>query len=165
MTSLVDVQNGQLMLRQATAADIDPIIALSDACFSDFGEYGETTAWWAARPGMVTAVAVRSDRIVGFVIYGYLVDGERVRGEVIAIAVDSAERRLGVGRALLSLALESLVAGAEAAQCADAYVTVAQGNHAARTLVEGAGFRLVGTDQAYPNGEVALRLSMGLATY
>lgn len=77
---------------------------------------------------------------------------------IVALAVVEAERRRGVGRALLCHAV------ADAAECSEALLDVRESNLAARRFYEQLGFREQGLRREYyGDGEDAILLGAGAA--
>ena len=95
----------------------------------------------AAAPGALGLAAEDDGALFGFVLIR-AVAGE---AEVLTLAVDPAQRRQGLGRALMQAA-SSAAAGAGAEEI---FLEVAEDNLAALALYTGAGFAPVGRRPAY----------------
>jgi ribosomal-protein-alanine N-acetyltransferase len=101
-------------------------------------------------------VAERGGELAGFVC-AYLVADELMIND---IAVETTQRRSGIGRALL----RQLLDGARARGCRRATLEVRPTNAAARRLYEDFGFTVVGHRRGYyaDTGEDALLMVLGL---
>lgn len=125
------------------AGPVDKAFVLSQgaAAFALYGDYKQTLGQlWRTRS---TAVAWRGGIRQGFVIYerGHAI-------EVLAIAVATAARRVGVGGRLLGLALE----GADTA-----IAQIADTNRDGQALFRRAGFVPFGAPLRYPDGAAGSR--------
>jgi len=125
----------------ARAADLDGIIAIERAAFSD--------PWSAdsfrdalAHPAMYFACARDGDdAVVGYVVAWFVAD----EGEIANLAVDPAGWGEGVGKRLLDAALaEGARRGAESV-----YLEVRESNARARRLYASRGFEEVGRRKGY----------------
>lgn len=141
-----------VVARPASLADVDQIVAIERASFSDpwsprsFREL-------AGRPDVLFDVLVRtgsgtgtgedggSDEVIGFVIV-YIVDSE---GDLANIAIRASERGQGEGRRLLRHAM----AAAQGRGVYFLYLEVRESNAAARALYESEGFVEVGRRSKY----------------
>ncbi len=133
--------DGRCRLRPASPADVAAIAALERSVFSDPWS-AESIRETIGMAWIFTHVAVaEAERIVGYV-FCREVAGE---SEILNLAVDPAQRRGGVGRALLGAALGWL----EERGAGETYLEVRESNLAAIKLYEGAGFRAVGRRSGY----------------
>ncbi len=122
---------------------------------------GHRVADWLQEPSVVTSVARRNGKAIGFVMVG--VSDERWRpgapagtdlAEVLALVVAPELRRKGLGARLLDWALEL----AQAADAIRIEANIAEGATASEKIVTRAGFRMMGVEEAcYPDGRRALR--------
>lgn len=94
-----------------------------------------------AMPGALALLALRGDEPVGFILLRQAAD----EAEIITLAVQPRQRRLGVARRLLSVGLDK-IAGRGARHC---FLEVADDNAAARALYGAAGFAEVGRRPGY----------------
>jgi ribosomal protein S18 acetylase RimI-like enzyme len=125
-----------MRIRRAGPLDLAPVRSLAASAFAAQGDYGATVAHWFRARGTRAAVAEEGGAVVGFVLW----TGE---GRIVAIA--SARRRGGVGRALLRHALGDIAGPAS--------LEVACDNVAARALFVSEGFvPAPGGEGAYPSG-------------
>ena len=133
-------------LRTGGARDIDAVEGLMAAAFDPrFGE-----AWTRgqclgvlAMPGVRLTLAHAEDRPAGFAMVRQVVD----EVELLLIAVAPADRRRGVGQALL----RAVLADADAEAAHKVHLEVRAGNDAAR-LYTAAGFAKVGERRGYYRG-------------
>jgi ribosomal-protein-alanine N-acetyltransferase len=122
----------QVTIRAATAEDLAAIAAIQAVS-------PEAAQWEPA--GYLDHdcdVAIRGGRLAGFLVARQVAPGER---EILNLAVDPAERRSGIARALLSEAL----ARAQGAW----FLEVRASNAAAIRLYESAGFEIAGRRSGY----------------
>ena len=94
-----------------------------------------------AMPGALALLAQQGDEPVGFILLRQAAD----EAEIITLAVQPQQRRLGVARRLLSVGLDKL-SGRGARHC---FLEVADDNVAARALYTAAGFAEVGRRPGY----------------
>ncbi len=128
--------------------------------FAHLGDYRRAMNDWLANPGVATRVAVLGDRVAGFVMVAVLDDPAGRHGYVLAIGVDSEQRRQGIGGKLLDQGLELLGAERERLGIAQVRATVAEDNAPAQALFAEAGFALLpGSTTEYQGGQRALTLA------
>ncbi|MDP2315916.1 MAG: ribosomal protein S18-alanine N-acetyltransferase [Pseudomonadota bacterium] len=125
--------------REATAADLDAVVALELVCFAE-----DPWTWGMlkdelTRPGGVFIVVGEPGRPVAFAI-GWAVLDEL---HVLQVAVDPSARRRGLGRELM----DELVARSPAAE--NAWLEVRRDNVAAIGLYEALDYRAVGCRPRY----------------
>lgn len=146
------------MLRRMLVEDIQWAAPLAEATFAavDRG-YGDALAAWVADPACAAWVAEAEGRPVGFAVVGGMGINGRVHVlEVLAIAVEAASRRTGVGRHLLAAVLQD----ARRRGARRVWSNVAASNVAALAMFRQAGFRVERADDgAFANGETAVRLT------
>ncbi|WP_112243020.1 ribosomal protein S18-alanine N-acetyltransferase [Kribbella monticola] len=146
-------------IRPATAADLDAVVALDQACFASAVGGAALTAtpsftgpWsagaWAeefARVGNDRVVLVANEgEVVGYVVLlvpAALEDPV----DLLRIAVAPAERRTGIGRQLMSAALQ---------RCTGRTILleVAESNESAKALYRGFGFTEISRRRGYYAG-------------
>ena len=135
-----------LTLRAGYPRDIDLVERLMDVAFDPrFGE-----AWTRgqclgvlAMPGVRLTLAWHDDEPAGFAMVRQVLD----EVELLLIAVDPAQRRRGVGRALL----RGVLADADAGGAGRVHLEVRAGN-AAVALYTAAGFAKAGERRGYYKG-------------
>lgn len=149
-----------LMLRPATAADLDAVVMIERVSFSDppwsrrsFASLLDdprvrftvacTPAGVASSDAGSAAVgdAAIGDAVVGYVVMWLVAD----EAELANLAVAPGRRRVGIGRYLL----DSAIAEAVARGATSLYLEVRESNVAARVLYGGRGFLAVGRRPAY----------------
>jgi len=129
----------EMRIRRFHMADLPRVMQLERACFSSEGYSGATFLAHAFRDRKGFFVAEEEGgQLVGYVLVRLRLPwlGPR-RGGVTSIAVAPAQRRQGLGRALLEAALAYLKE--HHAEQADLEVNVA--NRAAQSLYESLGFK------------------------
>lgn len=128
-------------LRPATPADLDAVLAIEHAVFSDPWAPSSFESEFDDPYGWFRVAEDASGTVVGYAMARF-VAGE---GEVMNIAVVPALRGQGLGGAMLDAAL----AAATAAACEAMWLEVRVSNTAARRLYESRGFVLVGRRRGY----------------
>lgn len=143
-----DLSESAVSMRAATLADVDQVVAIERASFSDPWS-PRSFRDLIGRPDVLFDVAVRGaatgddagETVVGFVIV-YLVDTE---GDLANIAIHASERGRGEGRRLLRHALGAV----SARGVYFLYLEVRESNTAARALYQSEGFVEVGRRSKY----------------
>jgi [ribosomal protein S18]-alanine N-acetyltransferase len=129
-----------LILRPATAPDLDAVVIIERVSFSDPPWSRRSFASLLDDARVRFTVACVPD-VVGYVVTWRVAD----EGEVANLAVAPDRRRQGIGQHLLDAAMvEAIGAGARSL-----YLEVRESNRAARALYGGRGFRAVGRRPAY----------------
>ncbi|HYW51373.1 MAG TPA: ribosomal protein S18-alanine N-acetyltransferase [Gemmatimonadaceae bacterium] len=130
----------QPLLRAALPADLDDILAIERAVFSDpwspasfTPEFTDPYTWFR--------VAAVDGHVRGYVI-AHIVARQ---GEIANIAVSPAHQGSGLGGALL----DGAVAAAEAESCEAVWLEVRVSNEAARRLYASRGFEPIGRRRGY----------------
>lgn len=140
-----------MLIRDATKDDLAELVAIlndaiahSTAVWSDeLTSVEERDAWLAAKEasGLPVIIAEEDEQVVGFATFGDFRAWPGYRRTVeLSIYVGSDQRRLGVGRALLS----ALIARAKALEKHVMIAGIEGTNEASIRLHTGAGFRLGG---------------------
>lgn len=145
----------QVSIRHARSSDAWFIHRLSEVAFQAYGSYGDIIRGWLDSGQAISLIAQICGRPAGFAMMERIpARSDPPRGaELLAIAVDPADRRRGAGRALLRR-IETLVHGQGAERI---WLHTATDNHSARNLFERSGYRSVRLKRAfYPNGQDAL---------
>jgi ribosomal-protein-alanine N-acetyltransferase len=93
-----------LRIRPATRADLGTILSLEQAVFPLDAYPRAEFLYWLRRAPRRFLVAERDGRVIGYVIT--LVQGRA--GHLISLAVDPAQRRQGIGQALVTHVLADL---------------------------------------------------------
>ncbi len=139
-------------LVNGSLAELDDLAAISTAAFDPrFGE-----AWSAPQlrgtlqqPGSWLRIACRGDAMVGFSLCRLIVD----EAELLLIAVMPESQGAGIGRALLSAAVED----ARGRGVAEMFLEMRDGNAAAYALYSALEFAEVGRRRDYYRGAGDLR--------
>jgi [ribosomal protein S18]-alanine N-acetyltransferase len=134
-----------LVLRAATAADLDAVVMIERVSFSDPPWSRRSFASLLDDPRVRFTVACApsagGDTVLGYVVIWLVAD----EAELANLAVAPERRREGIGRYLLDAAMaEALAGGAKSL-----YLEVRESNVAARALYGGRGFLAVGRRTAY----------------
>ena len=140
------MSEADILLSEATAADLDAVMAVMDDSFEPrFGE-----AWTAAQcagllpmPGVWMVLARQDGKAVGFTLARASAD----EAELLLLAVRSTVQRRGIGKFLL----DRFETDAQDRGAAHLHLEVREGNHALG-LYEQGGYRLVGRRRNYYSG-------------
>ncbi len=129
-------------LRPYAPGDFEQLYAIDQACYPPGIAYSKRTLRWFLRlPGAECLVAEAAGQIAGFI----LAEHEGERAHLITIDVLGAERRRGVGTALLR-AIEQSLAGRGVRQIE---LETATDNHAAIAFWQKHGYGTVGVLRNY----------------
>lgn len=129
-----------IVLRRAIPGDLDVLVALDQACFSDFWRYDATLM-----AGYLTSERAAVATVDGEVIGYTLSTIDRGEGMFGRLAVVPTYRRHGVGRALVADVLGFM--HRNGAKSVSLYTQ--RENEAAQALYERCGFRVVGVPQHF----------------
>ena len=124
-------------IRAASTADLAAVAAIEATAFPDPWSLGA----FRAHLDDLFLVAETGNGVIGYVIAW----SAGTEAEILNVAVQSAARRQGAGRALLREALDRLTAAGAAA----VYLEVRRSNAAALALYRAAGFREVAVRRGY----------------
>jgi ribosomal-protein-alanine N-acetyltransferase len=130
-----------LSVRAARVADLDQIVEIERASFSDPWSR-QSFAPLLDDPRVFFVVASGVDELILGYVAAWFVAGE---GEVATLAVAPRARRLGLGSFLLDSAIEA----AKGREVAAVYLEVRASNEAAKRLYASRGFREIGTRRNY----------------
>ena len=134
-----------LLLRPATAADLDAVVMIERVSFSDPPWSRRSFASLLDDPRVRFSVACLpggvGPAVVGYVVIWLVAD----EAELANLAVAPDRRRQGIGQYLLDAAMAEAVAGG----AASLYLEVRESNVAARALYGGRGFVSVGRRPSY----------------
>ncbi len=128
-------------IRRATAADVEQIVALERASFSDPWTRRSFEALLRDQRVLFAVAVTGAGRVVGYVVAWFVLD----EAEVANLAVEGGARGQGVGRALLDTALDE----ARRNGVRVVYLEVRESNAAARRLYAGRGFVEMGRRRGY----------------
>jgi [ribosomal protein S18]-alanine N-acetyltransferase len=134
-----------LVLRPATAEDLDAVVMIERVSFSDPPWSRRSFASLIGDPRVRFSVACLpgggAPAVVGYVVIWLVAD----EAELANLAVAPDRRRRGIGQYLLDAAMAEAVAGG----ATSLYLEVRESNVAARALYGGRGFVAVGRRQSY----------------
>ena len=142
--------SGEVIIRPYTPEDLDGIMALENACFSDAWSADNMKAC-LSMPVVRAWVAERDDRVIGFVI-GYLIPPE---GEVADVCVSPDERGKGIAKALMETMMD-------ASDCIEFFLEVRASNRSAIGLYHRLGFEVLGVRKRYYDKPREDAIVMGL---
>ena len=127
-------------LRPASLADLLELAELERAAFSDpwtEAQLRDALGW----PGTIAIVAENTSGLTGYVLGRVVVD----QAEILSLATTAAQRRRGIGRALLTALLAAMVErGARSV-----WLEVRISNQAARAMYQSVGFVAAGRRRDY----------------
>ena len=149
-----------LTIRAGAATDAPFVIGLGATAFARFGDYGPIMREFLGSPEVAVFIAETAGESVGFA----LVDRPEGAGrlaDLVAIAVEHAHHRRGIGRALLRRVIASLEDRDEPTLL---LLTVAEDNRAAIALFRSMGFQMIpGSDGRYAGGQTSRRMGRSVA--
>ena len=126
-------------IRPARPADVPAVVEIERAVFSDPWSANDFRECLAAETPFL--VAGRGPDVAGYAVAHFAAD----EGEILNLGVATAQRRGGVGRALVERLLEEL----RDRGVRVVYLEVRESNAAARRLYESLGFAAVGRRARY----------------
>jgi ribosomal-protein-alanine N-acetyltransferase len=149
-------------LRRGSGRDRPFIRSLAADAFAVYGEYGPLLVDWFDTPGVEATIAEDESGPLGLLLVAFLADPEAPGfwvQDILAIAVVERARRRGLGRRLLSAAIERATEAARHWPVRALRLSVAESNAPARALFEGARFQYAGREESfYPRGQRALHM-------
>lgn len=135
------------------------VLALGEKTFLAYGSYDRYLADWFHHDDVITYIAERHGRPVGFYMLTCYRDSEgssKQVADLVAIAVEPGEQSRGIGGQLLDHALE--LASRREPPAEEVWLVVAEGNARAQRFFARRGFRLRAGVGVYPAGQRALRM-------
>lgn len=151
------LHRGPVTVRPARAGDADYIRSLSKKVFEQYGPYERLLVEWFELGITVTLLALMEKHAVGFAMLRRLEHGwspPRV-SELIAIAVEPAKWRLGIG----DLLMDEILREAERLRVETLVLHTAVDNLPARILFRKHGFSEFGMkNNYYPKGQDAITM-------
>lgn len=150
-------------VRIARAGDVDYIRSLSKTAFHEYGPYEEMLPDWFTSGITVTLLAVLEERRVGFAMIRRIGRESRLYGvsELLAIAVEPAQRKKGIGNLLLSEMQKTAHRGG----VETLVLHTAIDNLPGRALFKRHGFILLETkSNFYPRGQDAVMMYKDIHT-
>ncbi|NMB76107.1 MAG: GNAT family N-acetyltransferase [Myxococcales bacterium] len=153
----------------AKPADVSAVRGIAAEVFSQYGDYARILPRFFASPGVQTYLARDEQRVLGFVMIGFIPwSGKDTRsdswvGDVLALAVVPEARRQGVGTRLMQRARELARDLGRERVIRELQLTCARTNHAALAFFARLGFRVVDPAHGwYSGGQPALRMAGSL---
>lgn len=153
------------MIRQAGSADdVEWVCAAAAAAYRALGDYHVVVGAWLETPGVYAFIDAVAGERRGFYIVGFFAEGpDSATAELLALAVEPAHRRGGVGRGLLDHAIEFCRNTAIASNIEELRLTVAVDNGPGRHLYGERGFRVIDENHGqYDGGQRAIRMALRL---
>ena len=144
-----------MTVRLATAADADYIQGLSKKVFDQYGPYESILLKWFESGMAITFLALMQKHPVGFAMLRGFEQGWSVPRvtELLAIAVEPAKRRIGIG----GLLMDEIVREAERLKVGTLALHTAIDNLPAQMLFKKHGFSELGMKKGfYPKGQDAI---------
>jgi len=152
-----------VLVRNATAEDLDFIAALSGDVFTLYGDYRTLLPKWFRTTGVLTYVSESDGERTGFVMLAFFTEGQGLVGDVLAIAVAPAHQGKGIGRMLMQHAITVCEQVNERTPVRAMRLSVADTNARAQRLFDSFGFRrLPGDFGQYDGGQQALHMERPL---
>jgi ribosomal protein S18 acetylase RimI-like enzyme len=162
------------MIRRATVLDAEWIRDTAAHVYAALGDYGRVIPGWVAHPGVVTYIETATPEIRrGFILLGFYAPwtvseterssihpGELV-ADLLAIAVAPEHQRHGVGKTLLTYAIDLVREASARAPVRELRLTVADTNTVAQRLFDFFGFEVLDENHgAYDGGQRAIRMRL-----
>jgi ribosomal protein S18 acetylase RimI-like enzyme len=152
-------------IRRATAEDHAWLVELGGRVYNALGDYRMILPSWLEQPGVLTWLDADGKRRRGFAMLGFYADDtERAVCDLLALAVDPAAQRRGIGSGLLRhvIAVAERVGPAHA--IGELRLTVARDNVDGQRLYLAHGFTFAPIAATrYASGTEALRMVRALA--
>ena len=153
------------MIRQSVPDDADWIRTVAAEVYAPLGDYGVIIPSWMAHPGVLTFVECddKEAHRRGFILIGFYVPNDMPRGalvaDLLAIAVAAEHQRRGVGKILLTYAIDLARMAGERVPVPELRLTVADTNTRARKLFESFEFEVLDENHgSYDGGQRAIRM-------
>ncbi len=157
-------------IREASPQDSETVRRLTAAVFTEYEGLQKLLPKFFATPGVTTYLASEADQVVGMVMLGFLpwTGGKKGDdswiGDLLAIGVDPAAQRRGIGSELMARAFELTREMQEWRDLVEIQLTLDAANQAARRFFEKHGFCVAkGTIGAFAGGQSAVRMTKRLS--
>jgi ribosomal-protein-alanine N-acetyltransferase len=148
-------------IRRATRDDHPWIVTMGALVYSDLGDYRQILPSWLDQPGVLAWVDTdEHDRRRGFAMLGFYPDddGSSV-ADLLALGVDPAHQRRGIGRALLEHVIGVAVRVGPQHAISELRLTVAHDNVIGQRMYLRSGFKKATVPPGrYAGGQKAIRM-------
>ena len=156
-----------LRIRRGGAADAPFIREVAVDVFQHLGDYGRILPTWLLHDGVLTHIAEDAGVAVGFTMLGFYPiangSGSGLVADLLAIAVSPHAQGRGVGKKLLSHAIDHVRDAKKRLPVREIKLSVADTNARARKLFTAFGFTFVpGEHGYYDGGQVALHMARAI---
>ena len=146
------------IFRVANESDLEFLIRLSEAVFSEYGKYDEIVPAWFFQPVVMTEIIMDAANPLGFAMLA--LEKQKPLGprsaHLLAIAVSPEHQRRGVGSALIDHM--EVIAGKYG--ISELRLWTAHDNSQALSFFLKAGYKIIGSEgHYYPKGQSAFTLS------
>jgi ribosomal protein S18 acetylase RimI-like enzyme len=152
-------------IEPAQPADIVAVRRLAQLVFAEYGDYANILPRFFCTQGVTTFVARVGKEVVGFIMLGYMPwsgkdhDGEGWMVDLLALAVEPARQRQGIGSALMEELARLTQQMAEWRDIKELQLTCAETNEAGLKFFAKHGFAVFDTSHGcYSGGQLAWRL-------
>jgi ribosomal protein S18 acetylase RimI-like enzyme len=156
------------VIRRATPADHVWIAKVASEVYLDLGDYGSIIRSWLEHPGVLAYIDEDDQKNPrGFILLGFYqpagIEAGTYMADLLAIAVDPAHQRKGVGRSLLRYAVHLAELASRTNRVPEIRLTVADTNRVGRHLFTSSGFRVLDENHgSYDGGQRAIRMARPL---
>ena len=156
------------MIRRSTGDDHTWIERVAAQVYGELGDYGRIIGTWLDHPGVLGYVdETPAGKLRGFSLLGFYEPPERDAvdyvADLLAIAVEPAFQRQGVGRELLKYAIHIARLAGRQNRVREIRLTVADDNSVGRKLYLASGFQVLDEDHgSYDGGQRAIRMARPL---
>lgn len=147
-------------IRRATRDDHPWIVSMGALVYLDLGDYRQILPSWLEQPGVLAWVEADGDRRRGFAMLGFYPDedGSSV-ADLLALGVDPAYQRRGIGGALLTHVISVAARVGPQHAIAELRLTVAHDNTIGQKMYVKHGFRKANVPPGrYAGGQRAVRM-------
>jgi ribosomal protein S18 acetylase RimI-like enzyme len=151
-------------IRRATRDDHPWIVGMGALVYLDLGDYRQILPSWLEQPGVLAWVDAEGDHRRGFAMLGFYPDedGSSV-ADLLALGVDPAHQRRGIGSALLDHVIGVAGRVGPLHAIAELRLTVAHDNVIGQRMYEKRGFHKANVPPGrYAGGQRALRMLRAL---
>jgi ribosomal protein S18 acetylase RimI-like enzyme len=154
-------------LRSGGPTDFDFIHRLSVRVFAHLGDYDKIIPAWLKHEGVLSFIVEEHGVPAGFFMLGYyhIDNGRAYAADLLAIAVMPDAQHRGLGRLLLTQAIETARSARQRMPVREMRLTVAENNLRAQKLFTASGFTAIPGDHGtYDGGQRAFQMRLPLGT-